>query len=229
MKYLFRGVSLKNMRQTNMDSLLLKSRRIIKSNAMIAVVCDGVGSLTDGGFASAMAVRLLIEWFSSVNSTNHIGLRMRDAVYLINARIISESKQKNLETASTLSALLLIEHNYYITHLGDSRIYCYEDKTDALSILTNDDVSESGKLSAYIGKTEDIFLQYSEGTAIGKTFLVCSDGLYKRMDAEFMTNNLKTWNAKAKDKSLNALSQYVIERGERDNISLALIKTEGPL
>ena len=64
--YLYDGMSLQNKRKSNMDSLLLKERRIDGQNVYLAVVCDGVGSLENGGFAAATAVRLLSDWFDSV-------------------------------------------------------------------------------------------------------------------------------------------------------------------
>ena len=207
-----------------MDSLLLKNGLINKENAILAVVCDGVGSLADGYLASGMAARMLSDWFAGVSTTEQIGLRMRDAVRAINSYIVSKAKQNDKETASTLSALLLIENNYYIVHIGDSRIYSCED--GVLTTLTSDDVSETGKLTACIGRNEEIFLQYYEGSATGKTFFVCSDGLYKRMDVDFLTAKLKTWSRKSLNEPIETLPQFVIERGEQDNISLAIVKKE---
>lgn len=224
MNYLYNGISLQNKRQSNMDSLLLKSGRISDKDALLVVVCDGVGSLRDGAFASGTAVRMLSEWFGRETNTDRIGLRMRDAILEINAYIMLEAKRKKMNTASTLSALLLIKDVYYIAHVGDSRIYSYEG--DLLSVLTNDDVSESGKLTACIGQTENIVLQYSEGLAAGKIFLLCSDGLYKRMDPNFIVTKMKIENKRSLKESVEALTQYVINIGERDNISLALVKIE---
>ena len=207
-----------------MDSLLLKNGLINKENAILAVVCDGVGSLADGYFASGTAVRMLSDWFTGVSVTEQIGLRMRDAVLVINSYIVSEAKQSKKETASTLSALLLNGNNYYIVHIGDSRIYSCED--GVLTILTSDDVSETGKLTACIGRSNEIFLQYYEGSAVNKNFLVCSDGLYKRMDVDFLTAKLKSWSKKSFNEPIETLPQFVIEHGEQDNISLAIVKKE---
>jgi serine/threonine protein phosphatase PrpC len=225
MKYLFNGASIQNKRSSNMDSLLLKSNRIDEKDALLAVVCDGVGSLKDGAYASGTAVRLLNDWFSSASAADRIGIRMRDCVLAINKTIASESGSKNMDTASTLSALLLVESKYYIVHIGDSRIYSCAQKT--LTKLTNDDVSETGKLTGCIGRSENIYLQYSEGDAAGKVFLLCSDGLYKRMDDGFMISKIELWNKKSLKDPIDSLPQYVIERGEHDNISLALVKIEG--
>jgi serine/threonine protein phosphatase PrpC len=208
-----------------MDSVLLKCGKIDQYNALLAVVCDGVGSLSNGGYASGVAVKLLSEWFDQVITIDRIGLEMRDAILRINTAIVSEARRDNIDTASTLSALLLIEDNYYIVHIGDSRVYCYENET--LSILTNDDVSETGKLTAYIGRTEEIFPQYLESTAVDKAFLVCSDGLYKGMDTDFLKAKMSFTNKRLLKEALDVLPQFVIERGEQDNISLALVKIEG--
>ena len=222
MKYAFNGVSLQNNRQINMDSLLLKSGRIGNKDAMLAVVCDGVGSLADGSYASGTAVRMLNDWFNGETLTERAGIKIRDTILDINAHLIKEAINNNLDTASTLSALFFVDGYYYIAHIGDSRIYCYSD--GLLTILTNDDVSEIGELTAYLGKYNDIFLQCYEGTAPGKIFLVCSDGLYKRMDAGLLTEKMLDWDKRPQDDPVNSLAHYVIGRGEQDNITLALIK-----
>jgi len=222
MKYLFNGVSLQNGRRSNMDSLLLKSRRIAGKNAVLAVVSDGVGSLAEGAFASGTAVVMLSEWFDKLAAVERIGLVMRDAVLDINSRIVAEARKNDLNTAATLSAILLVEGDYFIVHIGDSRIYSYGE--NGLATHTSDDVSESGKLQGYIGKLEDIFLHYSEGAAAGKIFLVCSDGLYKRMDDDYMATKMKNWSKRTMKEALESLPQYVIKRGEQDNITLAILK-----
>lgn len=207
-----------------MDSLLLKHRLINGKRALLAVVCDGVGSLAKGAFASGAAARMLNEWFDTILMAERIGLKMRDVILEINIHIISESRQKNINTASTLSALLLLDESYCVAHIGDSRIYSYE--KGMLTLLTHDDVSETGRLTACIGQTDNIVLQYSEGNAIGKVFLVCSDGLYKRMNTDFLTAKLKIQNKHDLNNSLKALVQYAIEQGEKDNISIAMVKIE---
>jgi len=206
-----------------MDSLLLKSRNIAGESAVLAVVCDGVGSLADGAFASGAAVVMLGQWFDELETTLRIGLTIRDKVLDINSRIVEEARNSELNTASTLSALLLVESDYYIVHIGDSRIYSYDD--EGLRRHTGDDVSASGKLTGYIGKNDEIMLQYSEGTAVGKVFLICSDGLYKRMDEGLMALKMKNWNKRTKKEPVDSLPQYVIKQGEQDNITLALVRT----
>ena len=72
--FYYDGMSIQNRRSSNMDSLLLKERNINDKSAYLAVVCDGVGSLKDGGFAAAMAVEKLEEWFDTVEDTGRLGI-----------------------------------------------------------------------------------------------------------------------------------------------------------
>lgn len=227
MDCIYDGVSLQNMRDSNMDSLLLRKRLINGKKILIAVVCDGVGSMSDGAFAAAHTTKMLNEWMGSLENIERVGLKIRDAVIDINAFIFSTAKKNNINTASTISALLLEDDLYYIVHAGDSRIYSYCSGT--LVKLTIDDTSYSGKLTSCIGKSENIELHYCEGKSKGKTFLLCSDGLYKRMDPKIMITNMEFAgknNKKKLKESVENMTRYVIECGECDNISIALIKVE---
>ena len=224
-KYLFAGVCLQNARPSNMDSLLLKPKRVAGEEAVLSVVCDGVGSLVDGGFASGMAVRLLGDWFNGIDSAENIGAKLMDFLYNANVYLVDQAEKRNIETASTISALLLIGNTYYVVHLGDSRIYSHT--KGSLSLITKDDSSPEGKLTGYIGRKRDIYPQYYEGDAAGKMFLLCSDGFHKRMDADFLVQYMDSLGISKKDLD-NAgaeLTQQVIDKGERDNITLALIRS----
>lgn len=222
-RYIYSGVSLQNRRTSNMDSILLKGREEAGLSALVAVVCDGVGSMCDGAFASGTAARELGKWFDALEGFECAGLKMRDAILKINASIVQEVKRRNISTASTMSAMLFVDGRYHIVHIGDSRIYACDGYT--LSRMTNDDVSETGFLTAYIGQDSSIIPQYLEGEVGGRTFLICSDGLYKRMDDQYLAAHMKANSLRAAKNSIAQLTQYVIERGEKDNITTALIKT----
>ena len=222
MGYLYDGICLQNGRESNMDSVLLTSRSISGTPLMLAVVCDGVGSMNDGAYASMESVRLLNEWFSGITGTLQVGSYMRDEVFAINAKIVADAYEKDVKTATTLSALLLVDRQYFIVHAGDSRIYSVD--RDGLLPLTVDTVTETGKLTAFIGRRGDPLLHYAEGVAINDVFLLCSDGLYKRIDDRTLFVNIDAGNRKSLHKSLHVLSAFAIKQGESDNISIAIIK-----
>ena len=222
--YLFDGISLQNKRTSNMDSLLLKTREICNGPCLLAVVCDGVGSTTDGAFASANTVRMLDEWFCALEDVERIGVRLLDNVIKVNAHVAAAAKTNNLDSATTLSAIFLANGAYYIVHVGDSRIYSFDN--GFLEILTSDDVSETGKLTACIGRYDKISPHYGEGSIDGRIFLLCSDGVYKKVEAAFIASQMKMNNKREMKKAIKIITDYAILQGERDNISLALIKTE---
>lgn len=206
-----------------MDSLLLKERSICGTTICIAVVCDGVGSLADGAFASSAAVRMLSEWFSKINSLGRLGLQMRDAVLEINACVVREAREQGLHTGTTLSALLLSEERYYVVHTGDSRIYMCRDGT--LEQLT-DDQSLGGRLTACLGRSEQTNLYYNEGSVQNGRFLLCSDGLYKRMESTRLQAELENVDPKSIKISIERMIGHVTGQGESDNISLAVVLKE---
>ena len=222
-KFYYDGMSLQNLRSSNMDSVFLKEKTLDGETAYIAVVCDGVGSLEDGAFAASMAVEKLSEWFDEIYDTERIGLRLLDRVREISVSISILAKTLNKQTASTLSVLLLVGGHYYIVHTGDSRIYCLN--SGKLIQLTTDQVS-GGKLIACLGREGRLQLQYDEGTSEAWTYLLCSDGLYKKMETQLLQEMLCDLKNAGIKRTMEKMVQYVMNQGEKDNISLAIMTCE---
>lgn len=217
----YKGLSLKNKRAVNMDSLLLKERVIQGRKLYLAVVCDGVGSLEEGAYAAGAAVRMLNNWFENLEDTNGLDLRLQDYISNINLAVFTASKRMHIKTACTLSCLLLTENRYYVAYVGDSRIYLFQNAV--AQQLTKDQVRE-GRLSNAIGYKEGLTVCYTEGNVTeGQRFLLCSDGLYKRMSPKFLNTSVQRANRWNMKRILHLLAKHVIERGEQDNISVALL------
>ncbi len=219
------AISLRNGRRTNMDSLLVRERTIAGQPVRLAVVCDGVGSLVHGAYAAAAAVEKMGRWFGELASLERLGLRLRDAVLAADQQIASEACAQGLRTAATFSAILLSQGRYYLAHVGDSRVYSWDGC--ALRQLTVDERTEDGRLTACIGCGRAASPQYGEGTATGMWFLLCTDGLYKRMDAEYLCKGLKQLRERKPGDILRGWAQYVISCGEQDNISAVLLGDGG--
>ncbi len=207
-----------------MDSLLLKSRSIQGTELCLAAVCDGVGSLADGAFAASSTVRMLSNWFENLEDTARLGLRLRDYVSSVNLAIATKARNKQLETACTLSCLLLWDGQYRVVHVGDSRIYLWEG--GAIRQLTRDQVRE-GRLTSTLGHRMDTDIFYAEG-AYGEEqrFLLCSDGLYKRIDPALLSAAMQRLSRRNLQKTLRQLTDYVIGQGEQDNVSVAFLMND---
>lgn len=221
--FYYDGICIQNKRKTNMDSLLLKECNISGTEVCLAVVCDGVGSLENGSVASSLAVQVLIDWLNQLTTTERIGLNLLDTVHDINQRVVQASIKNHIRTASTLSAILMSDGKYYIVHVGDSRIYsCSEEGFRQLT----EDQTLNGKLAVYLGRHETIPVVYGEGECIGKKFLLCSDGLYKKLDTGHLAKCCSQTDKKNINRMLKKLVQAAVNNGEMDNISAALVVCE---
>ena len=222
--YSYDGISLQNQRAVNMDSLLLKTRMIQGRNFCIAVVCDGVGSMRDGQFAAVTAVTLLNHWFSQIEDDCVCGPCLREQVLKVNRAIYEEAQNRRLQTATTLSALLIGPEKYSVVHAGR--------QPDLLLSGWKSDHVDAGpcvggrKTDILPGPLAETQILYQEGSLGRCLFLLCSDGLYKRMDAGLLQRELKRAGHRQFRKTLERLSQYVIAQGEKDNISLALVNAK---
>jgi len=221
--FYYDGVCIQNRRKTNMDSVLLKERSISGTEVCLAAVCDGVGSLESGAVASSLAIQTLVDWLNQISTVEQIGFRLLETVYEINRRIVQESSENGIRTASTFSALLMAEGRYYTAHVGDSRIYCYSESR--LQQLTEDQVI-NGRLAGYLGRPEKLPVLYGEGEYAGKKFLLCSDGLYKKLDSENLSKYCAKVDKKNISRILDKLVQAAVNNGEMDNISAAFVVCE---
>lgn len=221
MACVYDGISLTNGRAVNMDSLLLKSRTVAGTEVCLAAVCDGVGSLADGALSAQWAVQMLYNWLENLEDTEELGARLRDYVQTMNLAIRTKAQKQQAETACTLSCLLLWRQWYCLAHVGDSRIYLWEQ--GALRQLTQDQ-ARRGRLTQAMGHREHVTVFFQQGEQRGEQrFLLCSDGLYKRMEPETLGACMARLNRRSLQKALRQLTEHVISQGERDNISAALL------
>lgn len=221
MACVYDGISLTNGRAVNMDSLLLKSRTVAGTEVCLAAVCDGVGSLADGALSAQWAVQMLYNWLENLEDAEELGARLRDYVQTMNLAIRTKAQKQQAETACTLSCLLLWRQWYCLAHVGDSRIYLWEQ--GALRQLTQDQ-ARRGRLTQAMGHREHVTVFFQQGEQRGKQrFLLCSDGLYKRMEPETLGACMARLNRRSLQKALRQLTEHVISQGERDNISAALL------
>ena len=221
MACVYDGISLTNGRAVNMDSLLLKSRTVAGTEVCLAAVCDGVGSLADGALSAQWAVQMLYNWLENREDAEEWGARLRDYVQTMNLAIRTKAQKQQAETACTLSCLLLWRQWYCLAHVGDSRIYLWEQ--GALRQLTQDQ-ARRGRLTQAMGHREHVTVFFQQGEQRGEQrFLLCSDGLYKRMEPETLGACMARLNRRSLQKALRQLTEHVISQGERDNISAALL------
>ena len=122
-----------NDRITNSDYILTKSLQ----EGWIGVVCDGVGEQTGLENTGKICAEKIIELFEKSGEPDPLK-KMKSAIEKTNEYLYSlrQEKPQNIQNATTLVVLYLLNHTACWGHVGDSRIYKL--KNGRLNQLTKD-------------------------------------------------------------------------------------------
>ncbi|GFI24352.1 protein phosphatase PrpC [Lachnospiraceae bacterium] len=249
-------------KSVNQDSITVKVANTIYGEAAFAVICDGMGGLEQGEVASSMVVHAYEQWFLrelpqifargfAEDILEHMWYQLANDC---NNIIKDYGKTKNAAMGTTLTAVLLIGGRYYISHIGDCRVYVmgngmeqltcdqtYVAREVALGHMTPEQAQNDARrnvLLQCIGMVNTVKPDFLMGDFYGgDSFLICSDG-FRHLLAEVelydychtALEDLPWFLAKRLENShiMNRQLKCLIEankaRGERDNISAILIK-----
>lgn len=153
------------------------------SDLTIAVVCDGVGSATEGAAAARRATTHLMNNFKIRPKSWSIEKSIKSFIVSINSILYQESQvnYESSELVTTLTIVVIQGNRLYGANVGDSRVYLY--RNSILNQLSNDhSMDETGfenVLTQAIGIDAIVEPYYFENI-IEKDdkILLCSDGLY---------------------------------------------------
>lgn len=243
-------------RKSNQDAVCIKKAQTEKGKVVMAVVCDGMGGLSRGEVASASIVYGLNDWFEqklpqelSKGSIEEISKSLLQVVVQMHEALFELGKKQMQSLGTTISCLLLIEQEYVIIHAGDSRIYQMRKYLTQLTTdhtvtarevaagrMTEEEAKHSpdrSKLTQCIGVGKKCELEIKYGRAKkGDMYLLCSDGLHHHITIEEMTS-LLTGKDMDSEKTMQELCKkmihLVMQRGEKDNISVVLLKCESKI
>ena len=242
-------------RKVNQDTISYLSVETKKGHAIMAVVCDGMGGLSEGEVASRMVADSFGEWFRNRFTAmvaegvheEHLKEELTELVARQNQELIDYGNSKGIQAGTTVSAIFIANNRYYIVHVGDSRIYGLTDKM--LLQLTNDHsvVAEevrkgiltpeqaktdkrSNILTQCVGVRSTVAPEFSDGSIKGSvSFLLCSDGLVHKISGQeiWQSCNPKLVNRTDKmNSALYGMVELVKDRQETDNISAILLRAD---
>ena len=237
--------SIGRIRKSNQDSVQVFKN---KNNALMAIVCDGMGGPQGGDVASTMAV-------------SHLGHNFVDTDFFdcdraqkwLNVQLSSEN-ETILKTAdrfpdlngmgTTIVLAIVFANEALIAHLGDSRAYGYsageftqlmEDHSLVNELVKLHQISkqqarnhpQKNIITQSLGVSSTIDPEYRQ-VALGENdiILLCTDGLTNSLSDPQIQQILAT-----KDLSLKERCQKLIDEANRvggeDNITACLILNEG--
>lgn len=240
-------------KQTNQDSLLIKTANTKIGKVVFGVICDGMGGLAKGELASATVIKAFSNWFvTELPKLIECGMQ-RDLLVNCLTRLIREQNQLilnygksvGINLGTTVCAILLTENDYLCVNVGDSR--CYEISDDYVQItkdqtliqreidygvLTLEQAKNDPRRSVLlqcVGGNENVNPDFYYGvTKLNATYMLCSDG-FRHEITEAEIHSKFHPNLLLSKENINANAIELIElnksRGETDNITTLLIRT----
>lgn len=241
-------------KKTNQDSLALKIIESKEGKVAFGVVCDGMGGLSRGELASKEVILAFCDWFDNVfvdtieNGSFDEGVLVQqwnDIIQTQNKRLGEFGEKNNIMLGTTVSAILFYKNEYYIVHVGDSRIYSMGNNVNQLTKDQTFVAREiaAGRMTEEQAKTDprrSVLLQcvgaspivepdFTKGDIMpNSVYMLCSDGFRHQISDQEMMDKIGPNVAIDEEKmkfGCMYLTELVKSRKETDNISVALIKT----
>ena len=230
------------VRQANEDSCGFAT----VPNGELFVVCDGMGGHVGGATASRIAVEQIIQHFKAQRYPN-IYQALHDALCRANIQIIGAANaEPSLKGMGTTACIVLVDGNdAYIAHVGDSRIYLYEEQKKRLFRITKDhsfvqSLVDMGQLDdrdaehhprknvimKALGTKEELKPEVYMSPvqpAKGDMFLICSDGLSGMVDDDGIEAILSS-DQSIEQKVLDLVTNANVPGKGLDNITAQVIK-----
>lgn len=156
----------------------------------------------------------------------------------INKKLGDYGNSKGIMLGTTISLLLIMDEKYLVMSIGDSRVYRVQD--DEITQITHDhsyiqremdagrmtpeqalNCKEKSVLLQCIGASKEIKPDFFRGeTKRGCSFLLCSDGLWRKLNTGEIVENI------TKKNGIKELVNLVKDRGETDNISGLMVRVD---
>lgn len=225
-----------NAADINQDSLVLLQVLTAKGRVFMAAVCDGMGGLEQGEWASGYVTRRLQEWFyesllRSVQKKKPYWIIRRSLdrlVYHMQEQLQQYGVQEEIRLGTTMTVLVLWEKTYLLWHLGDSRAYLF--RASGAVCMTKDHVKGRNQLTKCVGSFGYERPDFKLGVLReDQGVLLCSDGFRHFVEESELADVLRPGQIKSEEqivRRLREIGDACMRRGERDNLSAVYVKVE---
>ncbi len=239
-------------KKTNQDSFLVKVAQTKLGKVCLCVVCDGIGGLSKGELASTAVVRVFNRWFEedfpdmlrNGFDPDELRLSWDNIVLEQNQVLASYASRHGTRMGTTVLVLLIIDNQYFIMNVGDSRVYLlnqqiksltkdqtyvqYEVDLGHLTLEQAWNHPQSNVLLQCVGASEVVTPDYYCGRVEPETiFVMCSDGFRHVISPDEIYGALAPQTARDELTMKNnavMLTELNKQRMEVDNISVVVIR-----
>ena len=221
--------------EKNQDSLAFCQIVTGRKRCLLAVVCDGIGSLSQSEEASGFVTEQLIVWFCRDGPKIFKGKVRKGRILRAGQRTLYRLHDRMKQgapatgTGTTVSMIILVERRFFWWNAGDGRIYQGR-RGKIPKLLTRDDVLNH-RLTRCVGSFSWQGVAVKSGYLRRKdTFLLCTDGFWGRLSKEALQAILMCNQGGRQGQMQRMLREVVAQnraRGERDDASAIFIQVAG--
>lgn len=221
-----------------------------KKTRVMAVVCDGMGGMADGGKASQTAIRMMMQGFQKIERMPivDIPLFFRHGIINIDRTIHNLSREDGRSSGTTMAAVITEDNALYWASVGDSRIYiirngqikqvtrdhnywlCLQERVANGQMTGEEAVAQRQKeaLISFLGignvSLMDINAQPFE-MQYGDIVMLCSDGITKTLGDDQICNIITNDIVSMEDKAKTLVNAAVTgNTHSQDNTSVAILQ-----
>lgn len=242
-----------NIKETNQDSLSVKVINTNQGRMVFAILCDGMGGLEKGEVASASVIRAFDNWIqnelpqlcNSAIEDAYIREQWNAIITEQNKSIKAYGAGQGVQLGTTAVVMLLTQTRYFVLNVGDSRAYELSDqivqitndqtfvaREVALGNMTEEEARTDERRSVLlqcVGASDTVYPDMFFGnTKQNAVYMLCCDGFRHEITPYEIYEKFQP-NVLLNENSMNQNSRFLIDlnkqRQERDNISVALIRT----
>ena len=217
----------------------------------VCVVCDGMGGLSGGERASALAAHGMARYLLEHAQAEDIPTEMGRAALRLNEEVknLRDPANQKIEAGTTLTTVFLRNGKMFWCSIGDSHIYLYRDGTleqlnidhnfgvqlDQMALegsITQDEAlhhPQRAALTSYLGISE---LTLISGNRMpfqlrkGDVLIQCTDGLYRYLPDSTMCRILAV-TGNLKQAAEQMVKTALAVPGGHDNTSVLLTRYKG--
>jgi serine/threonine protein phosphatase PrpC len=215
---------------------------LLRARGRLFVVADGMGGYARGDVASRLAVESLHHTYFEPERSEPLPEALRTSVQIANEAVYRESQLAPGEgpMGTTLTALVIRDHDAFLAHVGDSRAFLVRGRQ--IRQLTEDhslvaELVRGGVLSRTeaehhpsahvilraLGLAEEVEIEVQGPLPLrsGDALALCTDGLTRKVRPDEIRRLARIRPLRRACEKLVSLAN---ERGGPDNITLQLIR-----
>lgn len=240
-------------RRYQQDAVYISPSRKLAANKktrVLAIVCDGMGGMADGGKASETAIQMMVQGFYQIEKQPNVDIPafFRRGIVAIDKIIHDFPKEDGKGSGTTMVAAIAEDNRLYWASVGDSRIYII--RGNQMQQVTRDhnywlrlqEMVANGQLTeeealakpqkealiSFLGigniSLMDVNVQPFE-MQYGDVIMLCSDGITKTLPDNQIHNIITNEIVSMEDKAETLVNAAVTgNTHSQDNTSVAILQ-----